>query len=105
MEDKLFDTPEKQEKAIIAFTELNQHPGWILFTQILDANIEYTQSRLNDTSIEHTKEMDDAWREHLNIYKKMKNTPMDRVEDFKRPRTGNDPMKELDPYDNLPGRN
>lgn len=104
MEDKLFDTPEKRKKAEISFSELAAHPGWILFTQILDANIEVTQNKLNDRTAEHTKEGDDALREKLDIYKKMKNTPQDMIAEFNRPNGGVDPMAEMDPYDPKPER-
>lgn len=105
MEDKLFDSQSKKEAGVIAFTELVQHPGWVLFTQILDANIKVTQDLLSDSTTEHTKEGDDSLREKLNLYKKMKNTPHDMIKELSAKNEGIDPLQELDPYPVNPRRN
>ncbi len=96
MSEELFDTDAKIEQAIVLFTELIAHPGWVLFTKILDKNIENTSTLLNDPDADHTKEQDDIWRNNLKIYKKMRNQPETIIADFSRNTKGE--AVDLDPY-------
>jgi len=96
MTEELFDTDQKQQNAIVLFTELIAHPGWALFVKILDLNIENTTNLLNDPESEHTKEQDDVWRNNLKIYKKMKNQPEQTIADFSRNTKGE--VVNDDPY-------
>lgn len=96
VKENLFDTKEKQQQAIVAFSELMAHPGWILFSKIIDSNIENFRNQLESGLPEEKIEDVKITRQLLAFAKKMREIPSTMIEDFKRPNEGTDPG--VDPY-------
>lgn len=99
MNDELFSTDQKKQEAVISFTELISHPGWILFCMVADANIENVKRLLEDPDSDHTEDGDNRLRDKLKLYRNMRNMPSEMIKDFKRNTSGIDPT--LDPYDSV----
>jgi len=99
MKDYLFDTKEKIAAAVSGFTNLMAQPGWQLFEQIIDANIEVVSELiLNGKNLEGeeaTKEETDRLRDKLRVYKEVKGMPERMIKRFTSPE-GEEPA--LDPY-------
>lgn len=93
MEDKLLDTPEKVETAIANFIDLQQHPGWILLTEMVKVNIDVLTEQIlagGDEALMNEKRRD------LLAYKNVINTPQDQINKF---RTPDSPVPSFDPYE------
>jgi len=99
MKNILFDTKKKVNAAVSGFTGVKTHPGWILFEQVMDANIEVvTKLILDGMNIEGekaTQEETDRLRDKLKVYQEAKNTPDRMVKSLTSPE-GEEPI--LDPY-------
>ena len=99
MKDSLFDTKKKVDAAVSGFTGLKNHPGWILFEQIMDANIKVvTKLILDGINLEGekaTQEETDRLRDKLRVYEEAKNTPDRMVKRLTSP-VGEEPA--VDPY-------
>ncbi len=100
MNQDLYDTPQKKQQAIVAFTDLLQHPGWQLIEKILLANIEVVRNHLengsNDPEYNETKADVDRLRDKLKILREMYNTPKDQLKKLEEVATEE---VELDPFD------
>jgi len=75
MSDIVFDTEEKVKSAIGSFRSLLLQPGWVLFQQIVDANIEIVKQQLENGIDGETKSDVDRLRDKLKIMREMRNTP------------------------------
>lgn len=71
----MFDTEEKVKDAIAAFRQLLTQPGWKLFVQIVDENINLIRLQLEEGVEGETKSDVDRLRDKLKILKEMRNTP------------------------------
>lgn len=96
MTDELFDTEEKRNTAIAAFRTLMEHPGWILVTKIMDANIEVLRNQLEDGMEEETKADVDRTRDKLKLMREMRNTPQDQIRKLE---TEDQEVPNPDPYE------
>ena len=96
MED-LFDSQEKIDAAIADFTNLLQSPGWILYTKILDANIELIKRQLEEGTEEETKAEIDRLRDRLKVFKESRDKPTDMIKKLQIP--SETPIND-DPYYN-----
>jgi hypothetical protein len=80
MSEDLFDTEQKRETAIAAFQGLLEHPGWKLVVKIMDMNIEFLRTQLEDgIEGEETKADVDRTRDKLKLMREMRNTPQDQI--------------------------
>lgn len=97
MEDNLFDNQEKINAAINDFTNLLDHPGWKLFVQVVEKNIEVLKNQLeNGTEGEETKADVDRIRDKLKICREMRDTPQTLIKKFQSPDI---PEPDDDPYE------
>lgn len=85
MEDKLFDTKEKIDAAVAAFKSLMAHEGWLLFTSILNANIDVVRKQLETGSDNETVDDIKIKRMKLKLYRELLDTPKDMVYKFTNP--------------------
>ncbi len=100
MQDILFDTEEKRQEAIIAFTELVAHPGWSLFVKVKEANMQALREELEDYGVEHTAARDEVLRAELNIHRRDISLPNDKIREFREgPSEGVNPIEENDPFE------
>lgn len=84
----LFNTPEKIETAKSSFKDLLSHPGWQLFVEIIDGNIEFLKEQLeNGTDEEETKASIDRIRDKLKVMRDVRNTPTTMIQKFESPDT------------------
>jgi hypothetical protein len=81
IEDTLFDTEDKRSMAVTAFTDLQNHPGWKLFTAIINANIEFLSKCLVEDDFDSPEEIKSI-QFMLKAYKNAKNIPQDRITNF-----------------------
>lgn len=99
MKSSSFSNQAKINSAISNFKNLLNHPGWKLYLEILDANIEVVRNRLlNGVEGEETKDDIDRLRDKLRIYNELKNTPQSMIDklmsnDFELP--------DDDPYETV----
>ena len=85
MTDKLFNTEEKRERAINAFSALLQTEGWKLLEQMLDQDIENLRNDLETIKDEsETKEQIDLQRYKLSFCKEHRNKPKDMIQKLQR---------------------
>lgn len=100
MEDKLFDTQSKRDKAVSDLSGLIEHPGWKLYVQILEANIDFLKMQLEEgldaEGVEETKADIDRIRDKLKICREMRDTPMTTIK--KLTTESPEPVND-DPYD------
>jgi hypothetical protein len=81
IEDTLFDTEGKRSLAVTAFTDLQNHSGWRLFTAVIDANIEFLNKCLVEDDFDSPEEIKSI-QFMLKAYKNAKNIPQDRIDSF-----------------------
>lgn len=96
MKDTIFNTPQKVEAAISNFTNLVNSPGWKLFIEIVNANIEVVKNGLLRGGEEETKEQIDRLRDKLRVYEEMRDTPQTMIEKLT---AGETEVPNVDPYD------
>ena len=95
----LFDTDEKIQLAISAFSGLLTSPGWKLIEQILDENIKLLQEQLESGVEGETKEDVDLVRYKLAISKETRNLPVKMIEKLQSPEgtvPNSDPFLSID---------
>ncbi len=96
MKDKLFNTKSKRLAALSAFTTLLNHPGWILFVKIFDANAKELERQILAGGNEVPEGMMDAYRRKLEALRECINCPEKQIKDLTPVKAGDQP--ELDPY-------
>lgn len=94
----LFDTKEKIDAGLAAFTVLVQSPGWKLFEEILDQNIEVLSDQIINGSEDESIEVVRRLRDKLQAYKDVRNTPHDLIAKFQ---SNEDTIPEDDPFDTV----
>lgn len=84
MEDKLFDTDNKRASATLQFKDLLNHQGWLLFVEVVKANIAVLRKQLEDgmegetiDSVRHTRDM-------IKIHQEMIDTPQKLMDSFNK---------------------
>ena len=86
MED-IFNSKEKSEQAISSFKTLLDHPGWLLVTGILNANIDVVREQLEfGTGDGETKDTVDRLRDKLRIYREIRDTPKNMIKRLETPK-------------------
>ena len=81
MTKDLFDSKEKIERAISAFTNLLNDEGWKLLEQIWDENIEVLRQQLeNGLGESETKSDIDRLRDKLILLREIRNTPSSMIQ-------------------------
>jgi len=101
MTDLVFDTPEKVKTTIDSFRSLLVHPGWILFKQIADANIEVLREQLENGIESETKADVDRIRDKLKMLREMCSTPeimIKKLEDKPTDIPSSDPYQTVDEF-------
>jgi hypothetical protein len=76
----LFDTPEKIKAATSDFMTLQQHPGWKLFTTIINNDLEVIK-RVILTGTGNVEE-DNRHRYKLQVYEEMLALPSSMIKKF-----------------------
>ena len=99
MKDKFFNTKKKREAALVNFSGLLTHPGWKLFEQITNANIEVVTDLILtgknlDGKAANEDEMD-RLRDKLQVYKDQMNTPKKMIKSFE---SSESEEPNLDPF-------
>lgn len=97
MNDNLLDTPEKQQQAIALFEDMKNHPGWKLFVDILNANIDILRKRLETEEYESLDKMK-ADQRTRQAYEDARNTPDMIIECYTRKP---DEEVEVDPFESI----
>jgi len=95
---ELFDTDDKKQTAITAFADLQNHPGWKFFVQIMEANIQLLTGRL-ETEVFETLDDMKAVQRTRQAYVDALNTPAMIIEAFSRDNTENPP--NIDPFQSI----
>lgn len=95
MEDKLFDSEEKQQAAIATFVTGMNTPFWQLMVQILEANIKVVTEQILSGG---EKEQMDRLRDRLRIHKELIDTPGRMIEKLSSVE-GEEP--DLDPFQTI----
>jgi hypothetical protein len=98
MKDDIFDTTEKQQNAIALFNDMKNHPGWILFVKVLQANIAILSRRLEVEEFESIDKMKAVQRTRQ-AYEDALNTPDMIIEAYSRDNSENNPG--VDPYQSI----
>ena len=92
----LFDTAEKIDNAVALFKSLILSPGWQLYVQIADENIELIKQQI----IDNPEGLDEAGvnllRDRLHVMQDMRNKPQDIIKQYT---TESEPDPEDDPFD------
>ena len=97
MKNDLFDSEEKINKAISAFTNLLNNEGWKLLEQIWDENIELLRQQLENGSGENETKSDiDRVRDKLTLLREIKNTPSSIIKKLESPE---DEIPATDPFE------
>ena len=73
MQDSLFDTEEKRNKAVAQFRRLRESDDWKVLANVLDANIKVLEARI--IAGKGTKDEIDRLRDRLRVYKDVRDTP------------------------------
>ena len=95
MEDKIFDTEEKKEKALFILKEGQNTPFWRLMVELLTGQIEVLKEEILTGGEGTTKEQMDHLRDTLRIYQDFIKTPQFHIDRF----VENVPEEtNLDPY-------
>ncbi len=99
MKDTLFNTKKKREAALVSFSGLLTHPGWKLFEQITEANIEVVKELILtgknlDGKVATEDEMD-RLRDKLQVYRDQMNTPKMMIKSFE---SSESEEPNLDPF-------
>ena len=95
MKDTLFDSEEKRLKALAAFTQLRNDPGWHLVQAIQDANIEYLRDQLENGEGVETKADIDRLRDKIRLMKEFRNIVDNSI---KKLTPSLDAVVNIDPY-------
>ena len=92
-----FKTEQEIANAIALLTSLREHPAWKLIQTILDENLEFVRSQLEDEAGD--KNDVDKLRIKISIFKQMRSLPEDIVNSLQT----DDPITpNSDPYDSVP---
>lgn len=96
---ELFDTPDKIKAAISDFTTLQQHPGWKLFTMIINNDLELVKRAILDGT--GSIEEDNRHRHKLQVYEEMlalPNTIIKRFDPATVKNVSDDPFETVKEY-------
>ena len=96
--NNLFDTKEKIDQAVANFISLIPTPGWQLFRDIINANIEVVKQQILDGVEGETKDTIDRLRDKLRVYEEMRDTPQTFI---KRLTVQEDEIPPVDPFETL----
>lgn len=94
----MFDTKDKINAAISAFTTLLGHPGWLLIQQILDENLKVLQEQLENGAENETTADVNRIRDRIALTRSFKNTPTDMLKRFQ---TSEPLVPDSDPYETV----
>ena len=94
MDDVLFDTEEKRNKAIAQLRRLRESEDWKVMADVLDANIEVLETQI--IVGEGEREEIDRLRDRLRVYKDVRDTPDTLLRQLTN--EDNEPPR-ADPYD------
>lgn len=73
MEDTLFDTEGKKNKAIAQLRRLRESADWKVLADVLEGNIRLLEDRIIAGT--GTREKIDRFRDRLSVYKDVRDTP------------------------------
>lgn len=73
-------TQEKKNAAISNFKTLLTHPGWVMFEEIVRANMEIVKKQILDGDDKQTLDDVKMLRRALSLHTEMINTPRDMIE-------------------------
>ena len=95
----LLKTTKEQEAAKANFTTLLSHPGWQLFVDILNANIEVIKDQIINGVKDETPESINRLRDKLAVCIEMRDTPktiLDKLKDSEDEEINYDPYETAD---------
>lgn len=102
MEDTLFNTEIKQRIGVENMQSLRSHPGWILLTKMLKANLVVINQQILDGCDTEQKAELDRLRDRRKLYKEVLSIPEKVISDYGGEKVEDDTdVSDYDPYDDV----
>lgn len=99
MKEDLFNSQEKIDRAVAAFTNLINNEGWKLLEQIWNENIDVLRQQLEEgLGKDETKSDIDRVRDKLGLLREIKNTPRTMIKKLESSEGG---APSADPFETV----